>query len=227
MIRNIIFDIGNVLVGYDWQQYLDSFRFPAEKRDAIARAVFGSDTWNELDRGIVPIPELEERFAANAPRYRTDILRVFRSCGKCILRRDYAIPWIQDLKKRGFHVYYLSNYSEFMIAQTRSALDFIPYMDGGVFSCEVKQIKPDPEIFYSLLKRCPSIRPDESIFFDDTEKNTQAACTLGFHGIVFRDKEQAEADLKKLTGDAMGPGSTSSSQGLLEGGKSALRQLQD
>lgn len=198
MIRNIIFDIGNVLVGYDWQQYLSGFGFPPDKEAAVARAVFGSNEWNEFDRGVIPIPELEERFVANAPQYRADILRVFRECGKCILRRDYAIPWIQDLKKRGFRVYYLSNYSEFMLAQTRSALDFIPCTDGGLFSCEVKHVKPEPEIFYSLMKRYPAICPEESVFFDDVEKNTRAACALGFHGIVFRDREQAEAALKSL-----------------------------
>lgn len=202
MIRNIIFDIGNVLVGYDWRQYLSGFGFAPDKEAVIARAVFGSAEWNELDRGVVPIPELEERFAANAPQYREDILRVFRGCGNCILRRSYAIPWILDLKERGFHVYYLSNYSEYMIDRTRAALDFLPFTDGGLFSCEVKQIKPEPAIFYSLMERYPSILPEESVFFDDVEKNARAASALGFHGIVFRDREQAEAELEKLMSSA-------------------------
>ena len=50
-VENIIFDVGKVLVKFEWESYLDSFGFTPEKRDKIAKAVFRSDTWNERDRG--------------------------------------------------------------------------------------------------------------------------------------------------------------------------------
>ena len=49
-MENIIFDVGQVLVKYDWETYLDSFGFPKEERDKIAEVVFQSNTWNERDR---------------------------------------------------------------------------------------------------------------------------------------------------------------------------------
>lgn len=198
MIRNVIFDIGNVLAGYDWHEYIDSFQFPPEKAASIAHALFAGPLWNELDRGLIPIAQLEDMFAELAPQYGEDVRRVFRTAGRCISRRSWAIPWIRELKSRGLHVYYLSNYSEFILEQTRPALDFLPFMDGGLFSCEVKQTKPEPEIFRSLMERYPSIRPEESVFFDDTSANTESACRLGFHGIVFKDRAQAEAELERL-----------------------------
>ena len=85
-----------------------------------------------------------------------------------------------------------------MIDQTRHALDFLPYMDGGLFSCEVKLVKPEPEIFSALLDRYPVIRPEESVFFDDSPINIKAADALGFHGIVFQDQAQAEEELEKI-----------------------------
>ncbi len=197
MIRNIIFDIGGVLVDYDWKTYLESFHFPPEKTDAIAKATFLSAAWSELDREALSIDEITAMMTAAAPQYATDILTVFHGLRHTIRRRGYACDLIRSLQGRGFRVYYLSNYSSHTRNQTREALDFLPLMDGGLFSYEVKQVKPEPEIFASLLARYPDIRPEESVFFDDSAVNVEAARRLGFHGIVFRDRAQAMADLDR------------------------------
>ncbi len=51
-IKNVIFDVGQVLVDYDWETYLDSFGFAPEKRERIAKATFQSPVWDERDRGL-------------------------------------------------------------------------------------------------------------------------------------------------------------------------------
>jgi putative hydrolase of the HAD superfamily len=199
MIKNIIFDIGNVLVGFDWQEYMKGFGFSREKENAIAKAMFGSPAWNEVDRGVLSIDEIEQLFIENAPQYREDIPRVFRGAAQCLTRRDYAIPWIQELKRQGFTIYYLSNFSKFVLDAVRdTVLDFLPYTDGGLFSYEVQQIKPDPAIYRSLLERYPELRPEESVFFDDTPANIEAAAELGFHAIHFRSQEQGRTALVHL-----------------------------
>lgn len=200
MIKNIIFDIGGVLAGFDWKSYLHTFGFEREKEEAIADAVFRGPYWKELDRGAVSIPELLELFISLAPQYREDIVRVFDTAQDCIFPLDYAKPWIRSLKARGYRVYYLSNYSEHTRNLTQEALDFLPLMDGGLFSYEVRQIKPDREIFQSLITRHPEIRPEESVFFDDTAPNVEAARAFGMKGFVFRGQEQAERELEELTG---------------------------
>lgn len=198
MIKNVIFDIGKVLVDYDWDKYLKSYGFDEEKEKKIAYALFGSGAWLELDRGALSISEQEALFVSHAPQYREDVLRVFRNSGSCITKLDYAIPWITDLKKQGYGVYYLSNYSEFMINATRQALDFLPYMDGGLFSCDAKLIKPEPDIYRTLLQKYPSIVPEESVFLDDVQANVDEAKKQGFYGIVFLDNVQATAELEEL-----------------------------
>ena len=198
MIKNIIFDIGRVLVDYDWRAYVHSYGFSPEKEAAIIHALFGRNVWQELDRGALTMDEIREAFVAGAPAYRDDILTVFNNSGSCIVRLDYAIPWICSLKERGYRIYYLSNYSAWMIEQTRAALDFLPYMNGGLFSYEAKLIKPEPEIYRALIDRCPQIVPEESVFLDDMEENVAAAKSFGMNGIVFRNKKQAEAELELL-----------------------------
>lgn len=202
MIRNLIFDIGNVLAKFGWEDYLRSYNFEPEKETAIAKALFLGPYWKEFDRGALSLDELRSCFVSLAPQYREDVLTVFEHCDQCMSGYDYPIPWLQDLKSRGLHLYYLSNYSEIMLKHTTEALKFLPLMEGGLFSYEVKQVKPDQEIFYSLMKRYPQIRPEESVFFDDSAANVEAARKLGFHGIQFCSKAQAEKSLEALLNSA-------------------------
>jgi putative hydrolase of the HAD superfamily len=198
MIRNIVFDIGGVLVGFDWPSYISKYGFEPEKEKIISEAVISSPVWKELDRGVWTMEQIEDGFVAAAPQYEEEIRAVFQNSGGCIYRQAYAIPWITSLKERGYHVYFLSNYSEWMEEQTKEALDFLPYLDGGIFSCDVHQVKPDAEIYQSLLKKYPDIQPEESVFLDDLPANVEAARKLGFHGIVVKNQEQAAKELEEL-----------------------------
>lgn len=198
MIRNIIFDLGNVLVKFGWEDYLKSYNFEPEKEAAIAKALFAGPYWKELDREVLPLDELKELFVSLAPQYREDVISVFEQSDHCISQFDYAVPWIQNLKNQGLHLYYLSNYSGLMVKRTQQQLNFLPLMEGGLFSYEVKQVKPDPEIFQSFLERFPQIRPEESVFFDDSAANVDTARRLGFHAVCFTDHEQAVTELSAL-----------------------------
>lgn len=199
MIKNVIFDIGGVLVGLDWKGYIRKFGFSPEKESAITKALIGGPVWKELDRGVLTMEELLECFMALSPEeYRDDVREVFLKSGAFILKRAYAKQWILTLKEYGYRTYYLSNYSAWMIGESKKALDFLPLLDGGVFSCEVKQIKPDEDIYQSLLTRYPDIVPEESVFLDDTLENIETARRLGFHTIHFRSQEQAETELSQL-----------------------------
>lgn len=199
MIRSIVFDIGGVLAGLDWTSYIRKFGFEPEKEAAITAALIGGPYWKELDRGVTGMEELKEQFCSLVPEeYREDLLMVFGNAGGCVYRLDYTKSWITGLKERGYRVYYLSNYSAWMIEQTKEALDFLPLLDGGVFSCEVKQIKPDEDIFRSLLSRYPEITAEESVFLDDTAVNVETARRLGFQGIVVQNQEQTEIELERI-----------------------------
>lgn len=70
-----------------------------------------------------------------------------------VTKRDYAIPWVQELKMKGFGVYYLSNFSYRIHMDCMDALDFIPHTDGGILSYRVGTIKPGVEIYRLLLSQ--------------------------------------------------------------------------
>jgi putative hydrolase of the HAD superfamily len=114
-----------------------------------------------------------------------------------VTKRDYAIPWIKGLRAKGYRVYYLSNFSYKAYVECADALDFLPYADGGILSYLDKVIKPGREIYELLLSRY-GLKAEECVFLDDMEENVEAARRLGFAGIVFRSKEQADEELRQM-----------------------------
>lgn len=77
-----------------------------------------------------------------------------------------------------------------------NALDFLPLTDGAIFSYTVKQIKPDLEIYETLLNQY-RLKPDECVFIDDRMENIEGAKKAGIHGICFETIGQVKEDLKK------------------------------
>ena len=196
-MENIIFDVGKVLVKFEWEKYLDSFGFPKEKRDKIAKAVFESETWNERDRSSEDEQYYVDKMIKDAPEYADDIREVMRRSSETIERMDYAETWVRYLKDKGYHVYILSNYATYTLEKTEEELTFLKYVDGAVFSCQVKQIKPEPDIYQTLIKRY-DLDPQKSVFLDDRKENCEAARKQGIHAIQFESFKQAAAELEKL-----------------------------
>lgn len=197
MIRNIVFDIGNVLVDYCWQDHIAHYGFAGEKADRIAHAMMLGPDWKELDRGVLSGEAFRQLLISKAPELEQEILLVMSDLNTLVRRREGSIPWIQDLKARGYHTYYLSNYGEQVRRDTADSLDFMKEMDGGIMSYEVHQIKPDAEIFHTLLDRY-GLKAEESIFLDDTNINVDAARGVGMKGLLVESQEQAIRDLNAL-----------------------------
>lgn len=197
MIRNIVFDVGNVLVEYSWERMLQSLHITGEAYDAVAKATALSPMWNELDRSLLSDEEILEGFIKNAPEYEKEIRLVWDNISESVHCYDYSVEWVQKFKKKGYQTYILSNYSKHGYELTRQELPFVEDMDGVLFSYEVKLVKPEPESYQTLLNKF-QLKPEECVFMDDNEKNVIAAREAGIHAIHFKNKEQAEAELEAL-----------------------------
>lgn len=197
MIKNIVFDIGNVLTYYTWESHIHSFGFSEAVRERVIRATVKSEAWTEFDRGVLNDEEVIGLLVQNDPGVEKEIRRMMENVGGLVSKADYAIPWIQELKGKGYHVYYLSNFSFKAEKECSHALDFMPYMDGGILSCKEKLIKPQPEIYARLLEIYDLIA-DECVFLDDLDVNVRAAKAAGLHGILFTTREAALRELAEL-----------------------------
>lgn len=196
-IRTIIFDLGNVLVEYNWERYLRKLKPDERMFQRIADAMFLSPAWNENDRGVRTREETLQAFIAGAPEYEKEIRELYENLGETIQIFPYAENWVRELKEKGYRVYALSNWPENIYAQRGHNLDVLERMDGYILSYREHTIKPEPAIYERLLTRY-AICPEEAVFLDDNRCNVEAAERLGIHGIVFTSKEEAEKELKKL-----------------------------
>lgn len=197
MIKNIVFDIGNVLADFRWKEYMIEKGLDGPTIKRVMAASIMSPDWDLFDMGMFDDDEALRRFASYDPELQPVLERVYRRIDGMIVPFDYATDWIKSLKDRGFSIYYLSNYSRKAYEECKESLEFMKYADGGVMSFQEHVLKPDPAIYQRLLDKY-NLKAEESVFLDDTQKNVDAALQLGFKAFTFTTKEQADIDIESV-----------------------------
>lgn len=198
MIKAVIFDIGRVLMTYDWDAYFGGlFDGDRKKMKAVRDAFFENGIWDEVDRGVWPDEKLMEAFVQVSPGFKEELQLAWDRLGTAMERFSHTDGWIESLHERGYEVYYLSNWSHHLLKQAEESLRFTEKMDGGIFSCKVGKIKPDPAIYEMLMEKY-GLLPEECVFIDDKRANTDAAKALGMQVVTFKDYEQASEELEKI-----------------------------
>ena len=197
MINTIIFDIGMVLIDFCWPKMLHDFGLEGEDFEIVANATVRDPFWNEFDKGVLSTEEIIDTFSLKAPNHRAYIEKIFEDPRKMISQFDYAIPWIQELKSRGYKIYILSNWAKPTYhACLDNELNFLPLVDGAVFSFQEHVIKPDKKIFEILCDRY-DINPSDAVFLDDNAANVASSREFGLNTIHFTSYEQAKKELEE------------------------------
>lgn len=197
MIKNIVFDLGRVLVEFDPEEYLRSLRFTEEKVQTLLSVVFGED-WFLFDRGdYKSSPDLSAALIKKYPAFEQDIRAVLTGDWVKMhrLKADTA-EYLFELKARGYKIYILSNLSaesyEFI-----SKYPFFSLVDGGVFSYRENCCKPEAKIYKTLLERY-SLNPEETVFIDDNKINIDAAREFGINSVLYTSLEDVKAEVEEL-----------------------------
>ena len=196
MIRNIVFDMGRVLIDFDPEKFIDreGIRDPEDRR-LIQNELFRSVEWAQMDSGILNERTAEPFIMKRFPVRLHDVVHR--------LLNNWAIPraeipgmyeLVGELKEKGYGLYLLSNASE---AQHRywPLIPVSRLFDGKMISCDVKVVKPMWEIYHLFTERF-ELNPEECLFIDDAPANVAAAIACGWSGIVFHG--QAEELRQKL-----------------------------
>ena len=197
MIKNVIFDVGNVLVEVRWDEVMHELGFEGEILKRVSAATVRSDMWKEYDRSSCLHEELIASMIAKDPEMEKEIRLFMEHEPETIVRFPYAREWVKSFRDNGYHCYILSNYPRISYENTRDERGYEEYIDGAIYSWQVKLVKPEPEIYHALLTRYGLI-PQECVFLDDNPMNVEMARKLGIHAIHFTTKEEAEAELRKL-----------------------------
>ncbi len=197
MIKNIIFDIGKVLVSYNSREFIHEMFPDATTAEHVIAATITGPVWIEIDRGALPYEELIGQCCALEPAYEKEIRHFFREKNVIAQEYPYAVGWIRELQTQGYKVYLLSNYSESGFIPLSKRVEFIKYVDGMIISYRIKTVKPEPGIYEALLQTY-QLKAEECVFLDDLPVNLKGAKELGFRTILFQNYEQGHKDLETL-----------------------------
>jgi putative hydrolase of the HAD superfamily len=197
MVKNIIFDIGNVLLEFIPLDYLKTI-FNDDKIEALVyKEIFQSKEWIHLDRGILTQDEAIKAISQRNPNYEVHIKKCMDNWIDILTPIEGTVQIVKELKQKGFKLYLLSNFHSLAFENIYSKYDFFKYFDGGVISYKENLIKPEIEIYTRLLDTYV-LNAKECLFIDDTLANILAADRLFMNTIHFNNYETLENDLHKF-----------------------------
>ena len=186
MIRNIIFDMGNVLIRFDQQYFIQRLGVASEDAPLLMRELFRSVEWARMDRGSMTEAEAAESICARLPQ------RLHGAAEKLICMWDRPIleipgmyELVEELKGLGYGIYLPSNAS----VRQHEYWPRVPaskFFDGTLISADEKLVKPQPEIYRLFLQRF-GLKAEECFFIDDAPANIEGAFCCGISGAVFHN----------------------------------------
>ena len=194
MIKNIIFDMGQVLIKFDPDYFIDRVGVdsPIDKI-TLTREVFKSLEWSMMDRGTIDEKEALKRMYTRLPDHLKDVaIELTCDWPKMAPQIDGSYELIEELKNNGYKIYLLSNAS---VSQKDYWKD-VPcskFFDGTVVSSYIHLVKPQQEIYKHILDKY-NLKAEESIFIDDSTLNVEGAVYCGMKGIVFHGDYQEVRD---------------------------------
>lgn len=196
MIKNIIFDLGRVLLSWEPYKYMLE-NFPKDVADELNEKIFESEDWWLMDKGIFSEEQLWQKKLRELPHLSEYILHMRDKVPNLLTPIEENVRLIPKLKQKSFKLYILSNFSEKNFELVYSKYDFFKLFDGMVISSHVKLAKPQKEIYLELIRRY-SLKPEESIFVDDKLENVSAARSLGFKTVHLENHVSLAEELQRV-----------------------------
>ena len=192
MIKNVVFDYGNVMIHFDPRYMVSRYVSDANDVEMLTPIIFDRLYWDRLDAGTIENEEVMDAVRARLPE------RLHEVASKIYYNWIYNIPEIEGMRelicflKENYNLkyYLLSNISNYFASHS-DEIPILKEIDKCVFSAPIGIVKPSKAIFEHLCSYC-DIKPEESIFIDDNLANIKGANEFGINTYTF------DGDAKKL-----------------------------
>ena len=181
MVKNIIFDIGNVILNFDINRVLNEFTDNIDEQKFIKENIIKSPEW--LGNALIDTGYLTREAAIKIVQDRTDhsndkiIAQFWNNYNNFAKIDERVLELIKNLKTKNYKIYLLSNINPYTHELVKKS-GLFEIVDGYVLSYKEHMIKPYKSIYNTLLERY-SLKPEESVFIDDNEKNINTGKSLG------------------------------------------------
>ena len=198
MIKNIIFDFGNVLFEWNEDEIVKNYANNEQEQEILKKVIFKSKEWFKLDDGSMEyqeiIPLFKEKLPTNLKSKVEEIMSTWYT--KMPINQEIC-DLIKELKENNYKIYALSN-THIPVYEYVKKLEIGKYFDGFLISAVEKMMKPNEEIYYRLFEKFDLV-PQECFFIDDSEKNIVASRKCGMEGHIFdiNDFQKLTDELKK------------------------------
>ena len=196
MIKNVVLDIGNVLVSFYPDIYISQFITKKGEIDYYEQICFKSAEWKCGDLGTKTREEIIDAICEKYPDDAEKVREIMANCDDMLRVSKKNTDLIKRLKAAGIGVYYLSNTNEHAFEFMTSTYEVFSYLDGGIASYRDGVIKPSADIFELFLSRYGKTA-EECVFVDDMPQNVDGAKAVGLHGIVLKNIDDLEDELCK------------------------------
>ena len=195
MIKNFIFDFGNVIAQFYPEKFTEKYISDEETIKYISGIVFDRLYWDRLDNGTITDEEVKEAIKSRVPDELKEVAcRIYDNWVNDLVPVNGMTELIEDIHKSGKKLYLLSNIST-CFAKSYHNVEWINKLfsvfDGLVLSGEINIVKPSAEIFEYLLSKY-NLSREECIFVDDNKANITGAEKAGIKGYLF------DGDAEKL-----------------------------
>ena len=195
-IKNIVFDLGRVLIKFEPKEYIEQ-NVTEEKREDFYNGIFGSTEWLMLDRGTLSYEDAKKIFKERVPGADKQIDRLFDVDLFEILQPiEENVKLLPKLKEK-YNLYILSNFHQPAFEHIFKKYDFFRLFDGHTVSCYYYLLKPEKEIYDTLIDKFNLI-PEETVFIDDTKVNIDACEKEGIRGIHLPDYTELKQKLEEF-----------------------------
>lgn len=200
MIKNIVFDMGNVLTIYNATEYISGYVENEKDFQWIRNHLCASVEWLQMDRGTITDEAAIASICKRIPKHLYSTVERFIKEYRMVQPPNPPMEkLVEALGQSGFDLYLMSNTSHrFRIFS--QYIKSIAYMKGIWISCEHGLLKPEPAAYLNFFQTF-SLKPEECFFIDDTPANVEAAGNLGMDGCVYYgDIEELRMNLRNKIG---------------------------
>ena len=191
MIKNVVLDMGNVLLDFNPEFVMNMFCSSPEEKEIIDKELFNGPEWKMGDRGDIKDKDRFDLVKVRVPgKYHEALKNCADRWDVCMTPLDGAREFCESVKESGLGIYVLSNASDLFYVYFPKFLP-LDFFDGVFVSSDYLMLKPDVEIYKTFLEKY-GLKGDECLFIDDREDNIEGAKKAGLNTFRF------EGDYKKI-----------------------------
>ena len=200
MPMNIVFDFGAVVFSWrpnDIVRGMIPEQAPTEEAARrLAGDIFHHGDWQDFDRGTMDQADVVDRAVLRLGLPQPAVQALVAAIPQHLAPIPDTVDLLTRLRERrdargDIRLYYLSNMPAPYARILEQRHPFLQWFDGGMFSADVRSIKPQPEIFRMLEARYALV-PERTVFIDDLPANVEAARAHGWRAIHFESAAQLE-----------------------------------